>query len=463
MYSMASALGSLGNEIVYFSCDHIDELQRASESPLRRQRIADLEAEGVVFQQVTIGKREVGLRHHPWRETDFYDLFDEKEFDVVQAAKAGHAEFPISNVTRTPVVEYRTLDARVDWTPAIRWSIHISEYQRRLWLKRGGKLKASSVIPIPVVLKNSPRNLRAELGISAEAVVVGMHQRVDDNIFSAIPLRAFAELDDENALFLMLGGSSLYGTLAAELGVRNFIQLPHSGDDNRVSVFLNTLDVFAHGRKDGETFGSVLAEAMSHGLPCISHKSLTGANGQPETMGPGGFFACNLVEYRTYLRELISNHSLRMDVGKSGKQYANAHYRVSSAAQQLSEVYSIVLSLDSRPIHLPILERTEGQAAAKKGGLQASHDATPQVFWSWNTGKDSKTCPESGWRLAESLPYRVIRGRLSLLYDLFDLWRDREVPFEKKVMFSKAALEYSVSDTGCRRGLGQASQQLESF
>ena len=97
--------------------------------------------------------------------------------------------------------------------------------------------------------------------------------------------------------FIILGGANKYRDQAKKLGLKNVYFLEHTGDENTIAKFLNTLDIYTHGRNDGETFGTIFAEAMSFRLPCISHYSFIGANAQPETMGPGGIFTKNEEEY----------------------------------------------------------------------------------------------------------------------------------------------------------------------
>ncbi|MGI8684757.1 MAG: hypothetical protein ACR2MO_06670 [Acidimicrobiales bacterium] len=58
---------------------------------------------------------------------------------------------------------------------------------------------------------------------------------------------------------VVLGGSSLYRDQARRNGLGRTHFLDPTADGVSISRFLNTLDVFIHGRRDGETFGTVLA------------------------------------------------------------------------------------------------------------------------------------------------------------------------------------------------------------
>jgi glycosyltransferase involved in cell wall biosynthesis len=90
---------------------------------------------------------------------------------------------------------------------------------------------------------------------------------------------------------------------------KNIHFLGEDGDNIQISKFLNTIDIFAHGRKDGETFGAVFAEAMMHGKPCLSHYSPI-ANAQKETMGNGGLLLIILMTTQKNLKNYLKARSL---------------------------------------------------------------------------------------------------------------------------------------------------------
>ena len=114
--------------------------------------------------------------------------------------------------------------------------------------------------------------------------------------------------------------------------------LDHSADRERISQFLNTLDIFSHGRRDGETFGNVFSEAMMHGKPCLSHWSPI-ANAQVETMGPAGLFAKDENDYADKLHQLFYDEKLRTKLGTNGKLYAEKHYSIKACMQELINIY----------------------------------------------------------------------------------------------------------------------------
>lgn len=328
--------------IDYYYCDsapYVGSDYKHADTDLNRLKY--MQDHKVNLIKFNVGYKDITRPTHDWLDTDFWDVFDPKKYDLIQTAKAGPAEYPYYLI-KLPVVEYLTLNAGVDYSKNIAWSIHLSKWQRIQWIKNGGKLFKSSVIPIPAEEPKTKENYRKELNISDDAIVAGYHQRNDDNIFSLIPLQAFSKIEKSGRCFIIMGGGNRYKKQAKNLNLKNVHFLEHSAEAFKISKFLNTLDIFAHGRYDGETFGTVFAEAMMHGKPCLSHKSPI-ANAQLETMGPAGLFASNLEEYTEKLNRLFSDPDLRNQLAIRAKPYAEEHYSLKSCVEKLQKVYFGVL------------------------------------------------------------------------------------------------------------------------
>ena len=286
-----------------------------------------------------VGQRDLKTQQPGYGSaTNFWDVFNENDYDLIQTAKSGGPEYPFSQMKK-PVVEYRTLAGLPDDNPNIVRSIHLSQWQRTEWFLRGGASERSAVIPIPAEAPAAVEDLRDTLHIPAGALVAGFHQRADDGIYSPIPLAAYAALQHTDRHFIVMGGSPLYRQQAERLALRNVHLIPHSGDAAAISRFLNTLDIFAHGRKDGETFGTVFAEAMMHGKPCLSHRS-PWANGQRETIGPAGFFAQNEADYTEKLRMLFDSAELRGRLAAKARQHAEMYFSPLNPPQLICRLFT---------------------------------------------------------------------------------------------------------------------------
>ena len=98
------------------------------------------------------------------------------------------------------------------------------------------------------------------------------------------------------------------------------------------------MDVFTHGRKHGETFGLVLTEAMSYGLPLISHRA--DSNAQEEVIGDAGrvFNKYNTYSYsREMLKLQLSTIYYENMSYKSYSRYKN-FYNEASVLEQYSNL-----------------------------------------------------------------------------------------------------------------------------
>jgi glycosyltransferase involved in cell wall biosynthesis len=351
--------------IDYYYCDAApyvgSDYRHPTTDPHRLKYMQDA---GVNLVEFKVGFKDITSPVHTWIDTNFWDVFECGEYDLVQTAKAGHPEYPYVEM-QNRVVEYVTLSGMVDNSPNIAKTIHISHWSKDVWLRAGGNRQHAEVIPIPVEAACSSESFREELGIETRAVVCGFHQRNDENIASDIQLEAVHALGDPRVQMVVLGGGDRYREQAQRLGMANVHFLPHSGAQSVISKFLNTLDIYTHGRADGETFGTVLAEAMIHGAPCVSHYVKPGANAMAETIGPAGFVVgaptgfwrraptreSIVADYSSAVAKLVADPHLRQRLGAAGREYAVEHYSVSACARKLQDIWLQLLEggEDDRP------------------------------------------------------------------------------------------------------------------
>ena len=125
----------------------------------------------------------------------------------------------------------------------------------------------------------------------------------------------------------------------------NFEQLEHTGDEEKIDEFLRSLDVFAHGRNDGETFGLVFTEAMNCGLPLLSHKSHN--NAQVEVIGNAGkvFHRKNIYGYSYEMYKLMNKKKiLQKKISSISKDRYTSKYcfekNIQSNIELIEDAYS---------------------------------------------------------------------------------------------------------------------------
>lgn len=338
LQKMAANLPRMRFAVDYFYSDAAPFLGSTFAHPdTNPARLAYMREHGVNLIKFRVAAVDARSPTMNWIDTDFWDLFEPARYDFVQTGKAGPPEYPFFLLPNR-VIEYRVLATAVDDSANIAFSIHDSHWQRRHWLRMGGDLSKSAVIPPAIDVPPTTEDMRTELGIPEGSMVAGFHQRNDPAIFSPIPLEAFRRISAEGRHFVV-NGSARYREQAAALGLRNVHFIGLEGDTVGISRFLNTLDVFAHGRRDGETFGTVIAEAMMHAKPCLSHWSDSGNNAQLETMGPAGLFAVGLEDYTRKLDRLYSDATLRERLGRKGRSLASEYYSVERCVRMLGDTY----------------------------------------------------------------------------------------------------------------------------
>ncbi len=193
----------------------------------------------------------------------------------------------------------------------------------------------------PIEKPLTDANLRSELNISEDVVVIGRVGRNASDIYDPISIRAYKEIEDNNTLFLALSPPPQMVKDAKEIGIKNILFLEPSTNDLFLSRFYNTIDIFAHARLDGETFGCAIAEAMIHGKPVVSHKSGI-YNAQTEIIDDScGFIADkdNYTAYAAFLKRLFENRELRQHMGAVARKKALLNFEASVVTKRLESLY----------------------------------------------------------------------------------------------------------------------------
>lgn len=109
-----------------------------------------------------------------------------------------------------------------------------------------------------------------------EQVIFGRIGRGEDSIFDPIAVRAFKKLEDKygsKVKYIVVNPPAGWRRVAEEMNIKNTEFRPPITDFVTLSKFYGEIDVFAHARKDGETVGIAIGEAMLAGNPILTHKS----------------------------------------------------------------------------------------------------------------------------------------------------------------------------------------------
>lgn len=291
-------------EVDYFYCDAVPYIGAVYQLPdTDLGRLAYLKSHGVKTIKFHLQAKDITTPLHTWVGTDFWEHFNEKDYDLIQIARAGHKEYPFNKIRHTPIIDSIHLTAGVDNQYNISKVMHLNQWSVDKWAAAGGDRQRAVIVinPVDIPYKNYP-DLRQELNL-ADKFVYGFHQRPHDSLFSNIPLKAYKQVEDEHTAFVLLGGGESYRQQAKELNLKNIYFLSGTGDSDRIYCFLASLNVYAHGRKDGEVNSRSMGEAMYFGLPIVSHLSPIN-NGHVESIGNAGVVVASVEEYVKELNRL---------------------------------------------------------------------------------------------------------------------------------------------------------------
>ena len=245
---------------------------------------------------------------------------------------------------KTPCVETNIFGkpANERYDSRLTTSYFVSEWLRNkaTWCAKG------RVLYNPIKYPQSNDNLRDELDIPSDAVVLGRICRPDmiDNQFVA---DVWGGLQRDNIYLVILGCSQSF--IAAAKMHENVRTIAPTTSEETLSRFYNTIDILLHYRIDGETFGMNIAEAMIHEKPVVSHFS-TIDNAQAELLLAGGDddagYVCkwnDIDEYVGYVRRLIDDRNLRDRLGRNAKQRATRLFGENTVTRYLEAEYAALL------------------------------------------------------------------------------------------------------------------------
>jgi len=305
-------------------------------------REAYMREHGVRLVQVAVEAKDITRPTCDWVGTDFWTLFREEDFDLVQTARAGPPEFPFYQMRRIPIIDSLHYLGGIDnqWNTAR--VVHTSRFSLTEWVRRGGDAKRAVLVYHPIEIRPfRPLDYRRTYGLESK-FVFGFHQRDDAHIFSPMMLEAFRRIAGPANHFMILGGSKRHRQQAADLGLTNVTFLEHSASPDVLYSFLSALQVFAHGRRDGEINSTAIAEALAFGLPVVTHYTDT-YDGQVEGVGDAGFAAHTVDEYEGFLKRLESDALLYKDYSDRARRRFKDNYDLHTQVEKMRALYHDVM------------------------------------------------------------------------------------------------------------------------
>jgi hypothetical protein len=147
-------------------------------------------------------------------------------------------------------------------------------------------------------------DLRKELGIPKDALVIGRHGGKDTFNIHFAHSAVIDALERDDIYFLFLNTDAFYHH-------ERIIHLPYTFDFEQKAKFINTCDAMIHARRDGETFGLSVGEFSVRNKAVITCNSLNPSHGYDtahlEFLGDKGIYYQN----QETLREILVNMNTR--------------------------------------------------------------------------------------------------------------------------------------------------------
>ncbi len=209
---------------------------------------------------------------------DITKLVKTLNIDVLVTTSSGSAGYPHTSIRKTPIV-FLNIFGQPNLQKNIATHVCISKEVAE---------KISPIVPqgkidfLPVPSEGPDENadqrgkeLRKKIGIQEDALVFGRIGRSDNGIYDPIALNAFREALKTRTdihYLVMSAPPKMIETVETEK-IPNVHFLPPSSDEENIWAFHSAIDVLAHSRLDGESFGLNIAESMLSGNPIISHRS----------------------------------------------------------------------------------------------------------------------------------------------------------------------------------------------
>lgn len=291
----------------------------------------------------------VGADHFYFgKKKDFFKLCNKINIDIIHFNRGDHEDFYTSDIELIPS------NIKICETN-IFGRISNAKYMDRLsavffvsqWLMNKSKWSInynSSVLYNPIVNPKSNYNLRNQFSIPPDAIVLGRISRpnLDDGLFVSMVLRDIFNTNWRgNIFFLVIGATSIFKESVKDM--KSVIFIDPTIDEVALSEFYNTLDILLHYRKEGETFGMNIAEAMIHGKPVVSHYSHED-NAQAELLIEGN--ACGIIveenninSYVNSVSTLINSKINRTKLGENAATKAKLLYSEENVTKRLESLY----------------------------------------------------------------------------------------------------------------------------
>lgn len=284
------------------------------------------------------------------------EVIDQNGVEILHVYRSGFKQYPEPGIdVHVPHFVETNVFGFIDPNPKINRSLFMSE-----WL-----MNYSMATFTPYTLPrqrfdfvNNPvddpaSQARMNLDLPEDAIVLGRCGRPDNGIYNSVNVKAAHMLLMQGypIHFLVVAPPTNMLDDLAKYGIP-FHAISPTTDPAVLSQFYNSIDIYAHARADGESFGVNIAEAMMHAKPVVTHWATPSFPGmgvfQAQTTlvdnGKTGFVVENdVAEYAEALKKLIDDKTLRVNMGVAGTFKAHEEYHVKACVSKLENIYKEIV------------------------------------------------------------------------------------------------------------------------
>ena len=148
LQTIASELPKNKYEVDYFYCDAApyigSDYKHIDTDPTRIEYCLE---NGVNVIKFNVEFKDITTPTHDWINTDFWDYFDERKYELIVTGRAGHPEYPFTKIKDTKIIDTIHLAGFAENKLNVYKTVLISSEQRKKWIKSGGCLLYTSPSP----------------------------------------------------------------------------------------------------------------------------------------------------------------------------------------------------------------------------------------------------------------------------------------------------------------------------
>ena len=281
-------------------------------------------------------------------------IIDEHQIDILHVYRSGYSEPPdpgidvnVSHFIETNVFGFIDLNDKIDRTLFMsKWLMNHAV--------RNLNHPRFDFVNNPVEMPSSSQTLLIREQWGKNVIVLGRVGRPDNGIYNAVHVEAarLLRMQGYDVRFLVVAPPSNMIHDLAKYDIP-FHMIEPTTNPLLLSMAYNSMDIYAHARADGETFGVNIAEAMIHGLPVVTHIATPSFYGmgvfqsQTELVdnGKNGFVVQNdPASYAHALQVIIDNPELRDKFKDHSFKKATDQYHVIPCMKKLENIYRGVVN-----------------------------------------------------------------------------------------------------------------------